>query len=102
MNRTDPIERRMPYRDRDLGALRERILRQTVLAERSAPLFPVRRLCIAGAAALLLAGIVAGVCLERRTGARADLDALLRTASDETVRQAAALNYDDILYEQQL
>ena len=40
--------------------------------------------------------------LERRTLDGPDLDALLTTAPAETLRQAAALNYDDILYDQQL
>lgn len=102
MNQTDPIDRRMPYCERDLGALRERILERTVRGQRPAPAISLRRLCIAGAAAMLLAFVVLGICLERHTTAPADLDAMLRTASDETLRQAAALNYDDILYEQQI
>lgn len=34
--------------------------------------------------------------------APADLDALLATAPSEVLRDAAATNYDDILYDQQL
>lgn len=53
----------------------------------------------AAAAAVLAAGIVTTLRLTRRPAPESPtLDELLSTASAETLRQAAAANYDDILY----
>lgn len=104
MNEQELIGREMPYTlpSESLDRLRERILDQTVRKGPAHTLRPLGRLCIAGAASLLLAGAVLGACLLRRSAPAPDLDALLRSASAETLQQAAALNYDDILYNQQI
>lgn len=105
MNEQELIGREMPYTlpSESLDRLRERILDQTVRKGTTHPLRrPLGRLCIAGAASLLLASAVLGICLLRRSAPAPDLDALLRSASAETLQQAAALNYDDILYNQQI
>lgn len=104
MNEQELIVRNLPYTlpEGSLDRMRERILTQTVGAGQHRRSVRLRRLYIAGAAAVLLAGAILGLCLERRTLNGPDLDALLNTASTETLRQAAALNYDDILYDQQL
>lgn len=66
---------------------------------------PIRRVLRAvvpaAAAALLVAGLFV-VAAHREAPHERELDELLATASAETVARAAAENYDDILYDQQL
>lgn len=69
------------------------------------PIRPMRRVLRAAvpaaAAALLVAGLFV-VAAHREAPHERELDELLATASAETVARAAAENYDDILYDQQL
>lgn len=93
----------MPYRvpEAQFDALHERIRRATA-DRRPAPrrrVLLVAAGTLAGAAALLGIGLFATV---RRTAPAPDLEQLLSTAPAEVVQQAAAANYDDILYIQQL
>lgn len=106
MNEPSRTDRRMPYPEVDFEALHERIRRATV--QRPAPVrTPAlrRTLLIAtasAAAAVLVAGGLFLVAERHPDAAPADLDALLATAPSEVLRDAAATNYDDILYDQQL
>lgn len=95
--------------DADFEALRARIRRATTgraAAERPCAVrCPWRRALLAGvsaAAAALLAAGVFSLATHREAPSERGLDALLATASAETVARAAAENYDDILYDQQL
>ena len=101
------IGRRLPYDlpEHRLEALHERILRNT--AARPAPAARPRRLYLAAgvsvAAALLATGILLSGHLSHRAEAPLpDIEQMLATTPAETLRQAAAENYDDILYNQQL
>lgn len=90
----------MPYSERDLAPLRERIRRQTTARH---PKFG-RKGWVVGAIAAAAAGVI-GLVLVLRDEAPTpvpDVNQLLSSAPVETVRQAAAENYDDILYNQQL
>ena len=65
----------------------------------------VRRYCLtaAAAAAVLVMGLLVTEYRTRRADTPApDLEQMLATTPAETLRQAAAENYDDILYNQQL
>ena len=65
----------------------------------------VRRYCLtaAAAAAVLVMGLLVTEYRTRRADTPApDLEQMLTTPPAETLRQAAAENYDDILYNQQL
>lgn len=104
MNEPERTERRMPYPEVDFDALHRRIRSATV--ERTTPRrtpAPRRMLLAASAAA---AALVAGgifLATERHDDAPApDFDALVASASQEVLLDAAATNYDDILYNQQL
>ena len=101
------IGRRLPYDlpEHRLEALHERILRNT--AARPAPAARTRRLYLAAgvsvAAALLATGILLSGHLSHRAEAPLpDIEQMLATTPTETLQQAAAENYDDILYNQQL
>ena len=101
------IGRRLPYDlpEHRLEALHERILRNT--AARPAPAARTRRLYLAAgvsvAAALLATGILLSGHLSHRAEAPLpDIEQMLATTPTETLQQAAAQNYDDILYNQQL
>ena len=88
--------REMPYRlpPQSLEALHERILSRTS-----------RRYCLtaAAAAAVLVMGLLVTEYRTRRADTPAPgLEQMLATTPAETLRQAAAENYDDILYNQQL
>ena len=102
----DTFGKRTPYGSAPerLDALHDRIRRQTILRGRAPRRMTLRMACTAAAAAAVVAvGAVALVRLHGRTSRPVpDIDALLRSASAETLRQAAAENYDDILYDQQL
>lgn len=102
------IGRRLPYNlpPQGLDALQERIRNHTTA--RTAPMRSAsRRLYLAAgttAAALLFA---AGILVSEHRGNKAavpapDIEQMLATAPTETLQQAAAENYDDILYNQQL
>ena len=101
------IGRRLPYDlpEHRLEALHERILRNR--AARPAPAARTRRLYLAAgvsvAAALLATGIlVSGHLSHRAEAPLPDIEQMLSTTPTETLQQAAAENYDDILYNQQL
>lgn len=102
------IGREMPYRipPQSLEALHERIRSHTVERLASRPRTVCRyRLTAAAtaAAAVLVAGLIVTQYRTRRADAPTpDLEQLLATTPAETLRQAAAENYDDILYNQQL
>ncbi len=105
MNEFERAESRMPYPDVDLDALHRRI--RCAVAQREARPAPWRRTLTlaasAAAAALLAAGIFLSVRHHRPTAdGAADFDALLASAPAEVVADAAATNYDEILYNQQL
>ena len=53
-------------------------------------------------AAVVAAGIVTAHRLRQPVAAEPGIEGLLSTASAETLQQAAAENYDDIFYNQQL
>lgn len=97
------IGRRLPYDlpEHRLEALHERILRNT--AARPAPAGFTWRRGLGVAAALLATGILLSGHLSHRAEAPLpDIEQMLATAPTETLQQAAAENYDDILYNQQL
>lgn len=99
------IGREMPYTlpEGSMERLRERILSRTAQRPKPARASRLYRVCLAGAGAALIAGLVLGIQRKHNPAdSRTDLDALLSSVSAETLRQAAAQNYDDILYEQQL
>lgn len=110
-------DRRMPYEvtEATFEAMHARI--RTRIASRpetetiplrSAARPPLRRSwhrwgVAAAAAAILTAGVVTTLrLLQQPAEPRPTLDELLSTASAETLRQAVAANYDDILYNQPL
>lgn len=102
------IGREMPYRvpPQSLEALHERIRRHTTERRAARPL-TLRRYRLTAAATAAAAVLVAGVIVTRYRVRQADLPApdleqMLATTPAETLRQAAAENYDDILYNQQL
>lgn len=114
----EPAGRPRPFvspelNEADFEALRARIRRATTgrtameraAGRASAVRRPVRRMLLAAvsaAAAALLAAGVFSLAAHREAPPERGLDALLATASAETVVRAAAENYDDILYDQQL
>lgn len=107
MNREfENIGRELPYDlpPEGLEALHERIRSRTAARPARAPRRTRRIYLMASAAAAAL--LIAGLALtEYRAGADApapDLEQMLATTPSETLRQAAAENYDDILYIQQL
>ena len=68
---------------------------------------PVRRSLLrvslgVAVAAVVAAGIVTAHRLRQPVAAEPGIEGLLSTASAETLQQAAAENYDDIFYNQQL
>lgn len=113
MNR--PLEtndRRMPYElsEAAFEALHARIGRRLDAADADRPGLrravaarPLLRWgAVAAGAAVVVAGVVLALRLHRPADGRSDFDGLLSTASAETLQQAAAENYDDILFNQQL
>ena len=98
--------REMPYRipPQSLEALHERILSRTSRRPASSPR-TVRRYCLTAAAAAAV--LVMGLLVTESPTPRADPpapahDQMLPPTPAETLRQTAAENYDDILYNQQL
>lgn len=107
MNAFENPDRRLPYDlpPHSLEALRERIRLQTTARPVAQPRSPLLRFALPAAAAalLLFAGIVTFERLQRAAPESApDLEELLSTASPEVLSRAAAENYDEILYNQQL
>lgn len=97
--------RQMPYRfdDSDLDRMRENILRRTAAGSGRHGRRRDLVLALSAAAAVLL-GIVSTRLFDKEcseyTGA--DLEQMLSTASHATLQEVAELNYDDIIYNQQL
>ncbi len=104
MNELNEIKHKLPYREPDLGALRERIRCRTTLRSATERRQLPMRLLVATASAAAIA-LVVGLCAVSR-GKTApptpSVEQLLTTASTETLQKAAAENYDDILNNQQL
>lgn len=77
------------------------------IAARNPAAAPVRRSLLGAslgfaAAAVVVAGIVTVCRLRQPVAAEPGIEVLLSTASAETLQRAAAENYDDIFYNQQL
>lgn len=77
------------------------------IAARNPAAAPVRRSLLGAslgfaAAAVVVAGIVTVCRLRQPVAAEPCIEVLLSTASAETLQRAAAENYDDIFYNQQL
>ena len=88
-----------------LTASRRRVSKRCTSASSAGPPRTVRRYCLtaAAAAAVLVMGLLVTEYRTRRADTPApDLEQMLATTPAETLRQAAAENYDDILYNQQL
>lgn len=109
MNEPKKTDRRMPYElpEEQFTTMREQIRRHTTGRgnQPSAMRRPQIRIALAAAAVVIVAG--AGLLLtELRSphprSETADLEQMLSTAPTETIRQAAAENYDAIIYDQQL
>lgn len=103
MNDFEKMKIGMPYRvpEAEFDALHGRIRRAT--ADRRPA--PRRRMLLVAAGTLAGAAALVGVGLFVTGGRPApapDLEQLLSTAPAEVVMQAAAANYDDILFIQQL
>lgn len=103
MNDFEKTKIGMPYRTPEAAfdALHGRI-RRAAADRRTAP---HRRTVLVAAGALAGAAALAGIGLFAfggRTAPAPDIEQLLATAPVEVVMQAAAANYDDILYIQQL
>ncbi len=96
------IGRRLPYDlpEHRLEALHERILRNT--AARPAPAARTRRLYLAAGVSVAAALLATGHLSHRAEAPLPDIEQMLATTPTETLQQAAAENYDDILYNQQL
>lgn len=105
-------DRRMPYEFSEAAfeALHARIGRSLDAADAERPglrrtaVRPLLRWGIAAAgAAVVVAGVVLALRLQRPAAdEHSDFNGLLSTAPAETLQQAAAENYDDILFNQQL
>lgn len=115
-NAFDQIGKKLPYapppqgfaavRERLSGRLDAHAALQNAAATRS-PVRPqrttVRRMSLALTAAVVLLGTAVLLFEERqRPESPSDLEELIATAPAETVRQAAAECYDEILFNQQL
>lgn len=117
----DNNDRRLPYElsEERFEALHDRIRGQIArraaatdsaarsIAARNPAAAPVRRSLLGAslgfaAAAVVVAGIVTVCRLRQTVAAEPCIEVLLSTASAETLQRAAAENYDDIFYNQQL
>lgn len=122
----DNNDRRLPYElsEERFEALHDRIRGQIArraaatdsaarpsvarsIAARNPAAAPVRRSLLRvslgfAVAAVVAAGIVTAHRLRQPVAAEPGIEGLLSTASAETLQQAAAENYDDIFYNQQL
>lgn len=114
-------DRRLPYElsEERFEALHDRIRERIAAraaatdsaarptAARNPAAAPVRRSLLRAslgfaAAAVVVAGIVTVCRLRQPVAAEPGIEVLLSTASAETLQRAAAENYDDIFYNQQL
>lgn len=114
-------DRRLPYElsEERFEALHDRIRERIAaraaatdsaarsIAARNPAAAPVRRSLLGAslgfaAAAVVVAGIVTVCRLRQPVAAEPCIEVLLSTASAETLQRAAAENYDDIFYNQQL
>lgn len=114
-------DRRLPYElsEERFEALHDRIRERIAAraaatdsavrstAARNPAAAPVRRSLLRvslgfAVAAVVAAGIVTAHRLRQPVAAEPGIEGLLSTASAETLQQAAAENYDDIFYNQQL
>lgn len=105
MNEFRNADRSLPYElpSGSLEALHARIRRQT--AERPAAVrrgLRVRYAIPAAAAVLLVVAGALSFVLRQSPEPTPDIDLILASVPAETLRQAAAENYDDILYNQHL
>lgn len=108
MNTLNKIDRRLPYRtsDAEFEVMAERIrLRTTARTEQVAQ--PVRRprvqLQWAVAMAVVAVALIVGISfIEVEPEPQPTLAELLATASPETLREVAEMNYDDIIFNQQI
>lgn len=117
----DNNDRRLPYEfsEERFEALHDRIRGQIArraaatdsvarsIAARNPAAASVRRSLLRvslgfAVAAVVAAGIVTAHRLRQPVAAEPGIEGLLSTASAETLQQAAAENYDDIFYNQQL
>ena len=106
MNTLNEIDRRLPYRtlDAEFEVMAERIrLRTTARVEQSARPAHRRGLQWAIAMAVVAVAVVMGLSfIELPSEPQPTLAELLATASPETLREVAATNYDDIIFNQQI
>lgn len=109
MNTLNKIDRRLPYRtsDAEFDVMTERIrLRTTARVEQSVR--PISRRGLHWAVAMAVAAVVVVVVvvglsfIELTPEPQPTLAELLATASPETLREVAATNYDDIIFNQQI
>lgn len=107
MNEFEHIGRKLPYdlSPQQFDALKERIRRRTTA--RQEPTLARRRTyrlsLLATAAAVVMFAVGLFVAeLREQPQPGANIEQMLQTASAETLQQAAAENYDDILFNQQL
>ena len=106
MNTLNKIDRRLPYRtsDAEFDVMTERIrLRTTVRVEQSVR--PISRRGLHWAVAMAVAAVVVVVSLsfiELTPEPQPTLAELLATASPETLREVAEMNFDDIIFNQQI
>lgn len=108
MNTLNKIDRRLPYRtsDAEFEVMAERIrLRTTARTEQVAQ--PVRRTRVqlqwAVAMAVVAVAFIVGLSfVSVEPEPQPTLAELLATASPETLREVAEMNYDDIIFNQQI
>lgn len=114
MNTLDKIDRRLPYRTSDakFEMMAERIRQRTTArvaqpAQSVQSIRPARRARVqlqwAVAMAVVAIAVVAGIHFwDSEPEPQPTLAELLATASPETLREVAATNYDDIIFNQQI
>ena len=106
MNTLNKIDRRLPYRtsDAEFDVMTERIrLRTTARVEQYVR--PISRRGLHWAVAMAVAAVVVVVGLsfiELTPESQPTLAELLATASPETLREVAEMNFDDIIFNQQI
>lgn len=106
MNAMNKIDRRLPYRtsDAEFEVMAERIrLRTTVRVEQSARPAHRRGLQWAVAMAVVAVALIVGISfIGVEPEPQPTLAELLATASPETLREVAEMNYDDIIFNQSI
>lgn len=106
MSTLNKIDRRLPYRtsDAEFDVMTERIrLRTTARVEQSVR--PINRRGLHWAVAMAVAAVVVVVGLsfiKLTPEPQPTLAELLATASPETLREVAEMNFDDIIFNQQI